>query len=88
MPITTKIRRQGGAAIMTIPPALLKMLNADIGAQMSLVVTNGELIARPVENAPKRYPLSELLRGAEAMAELNAEVAWAQDGDPVGHEIS
>jgi antitoxin ChpS len=88
VPIITKIRRQGGAAVITIPPVLLKMLDAEIGAQLSLVVSDGELIARPVEITPKRYPLSELLKGADTMAKLNADVAWAQDGDPVGHEIS
>jgi antitoxin ChpS len=88
MSIITRIRRQGGAAVVTIPPVLLKMLDTEIGAQLSLVVSNGELIARPIESTRKRYSLSELLEGADAMAELNAEVAWAQDGDPVGHEIS
>lgn len=88
MPITTKIRRQGGAAVMTIPPALLKLMDTEIGDQLSLVVSDGELIARPIQRERKRYTLSELLKGGNAMAALNAEVAWALDGDPVGHEIS
>jgi antitoxin ChpS len=88
MSITTKIRRQGGAAVMTIPPALLKMMDLDVGDQLSLVVSNGELVARPVQPARKRYRLSELLEGQDLMAELNVSVAGAQDGEAVGHEIS
>jgi len=88
MPITTKIRRQGGAAVMTIPPALLKLMNMEIGAQLSLVVSDGQLVARPVQDSRKRYPLSALLKGADIIRELNAEVGDAQDGDPVGREIS
>lgn len=88
MTVTTKIRRQGGAAVMTIPPALLKMLDIEVGDQMSLAVSNGELVARPVEVGKKRFSLRELLEGQEMMAGLNAQVAGARDGDAVGHEIS
>ncbi len=88
MVVTTKIRRQGGAAVMTIPPALLKMMDLEVGDQMSLAVSNGELVARPVAVRKKRYSLSELLEGQEIMAGLNAQVAGAREGDAVGHEIS
>jgi len=87
MSVTTKVRRQGGAAVITIPPALLKLMHTEVGDQLSLDVANGELIARPIPAGRKRYTLSELLRGSDAMAALNAEVAAAQDGDPVGREI-
>ncbi|CAN7641552.1 AbrB/MazE/SpoVT family DNA-binding domain-containing protein [Neorhizobium tomejilense] len=87
MPVTTKIRRQGGAAVITIPPALLKLMHTEVGDQLTLDVANGELIARPVESGRKRYTLSELLKGSDAMAMLNASVADAQEGDPIGHEI-
>jgi antitoxin ChpS len=87
MSVTSKIRKQGGAAIMTIPPALLKLMAIDIGAQVTLTVEDQKLIARPVVPARKRYSLGELLQGAEAMQELSSEVAWAREGDPVGREI-
>lgn len=88
MSVTSKIRRQGGAAVVTIPPALLKLMDAGIGTEVSLSVAEGQLIASPIKRARKRYPLSELLKGAEAMADLNAETAWAREGAPVGREIS
>jgi antitoxin ChpS len=88
MTITSKIRRQGGAAVITIPPALLKLLELEIGAQISLSVSEGELIARPVTRSRKRYSLKELLQGSEQFADLNAATEWAREGDAVGREIS
>jgi antitoxin ChpS len=88
MTVTTKIRRQGGAAIVTIPPTVLKMMQLEIGDQLSLEMLDGELVVKPVRNARKRYKLSELLEGKDAMSRLNADLAWAMEGDPVGHEIS
>lgn len=87
MTIVSKIRRQGGAAVMTIPPVLLKLMQMDIGGQLSLSVDGGELIARPITATKKRYSLAELLEGSDAMADLNAQTAWAHEGEPVGREI-
>jgi antitoxin ChpS len=64
------------------------MMQLGIGDQLALEIANGALVARPVKNARKRYKLSELLQGSDAMSSLNAEVAWAMKGDPVGHEIT
>jgi antitoxin ChpS len=88
MAVTSKIRRQGGALVMTIPPALLKLLHVDAGDQMSLDVSDGQLIARPVASTSKRYTLAELLEGSDSIADLNADTAWARDGGPVGGELA
>ena len=88
MAITSKIRKQGGAAVVTIPPALLKLLDLDVGAQVMLSVEGRQLIARPAAPARRRYSMAELLKGAAGMKRLTAEVAWAQDVDPVGREIA
>lgn len=87
MTITTKIRRQGGAAVVTIPPVMLQMLQTQVGDQLSLTVADGALVARPVERGSRRYTLSELLKGSEEMQRLSAETAGALDGDAVGREI-
>jgi antitoxin ChpS len=88
MSVTSKIRRQGGAAVITLPPTLLKLLHLDVGAQLELNVVNGELIARPVLKPDrKRYSLEELLEGSEQMAELNEQTASAREGDAVGREL-
>ena len=86
--VTSKIRKQGGAAVMTIPPALLKLMDLDVGSQVTLSVEHGKLVAQPAAPARKRYSMAELLKGAAGMKRLNAEVAWAQDGEPVGREIT
>ena len=88
MSVTSKIRRQGGAAVITLPPTLLKLLHLDVGAQLELNVVDGELIARPVvPSSRKRYSLAELLEGSEEIAELNARTAFARDGDAVGRAL-
>ena len=86
MTITTKIRRQGGAAVVTIPPAVLKLMQTQVGDQLSLVVADGALVARPVQKTRKRYTLGELLRESDKLQKLSSETA-PLDGDPVGREI-
>jgi antitoxin ChpS len=76
---TVHIRRQGGAAIVDI-----------IGTPLDLQIDNGVFTVRSVvAQSRKRYSLKEILRGVtpEAMAELQAETAWAHDGCPVGREM-
>ena len=87
MSITSKIRKQGGAAVLTIPPALLKMMNLDVGSHVTLSVEQGKLVAQPAVSTRKRYTLAELLEGSAEMKRLTADTAWAQDGGPVGREI-
>ena len=86
--VLSDIRRLGGALVMTLPPALLKLLNIDAGDQMTLDVADGQLIARPVALRQKRYTLAEILAGSDCIAELNADTAWARDGGPVERELA
>ena len=84
------IRRQGGAAVMTIPAEVLKALHLDVGAQMDLEVTAGGFTARPVQKPKRRrYSLRELLRGAtpDTMRQLEEETARAREGAPTGREL-
>jgi antitoxin ChpS len=85
MTSTAKIRRQGGAMVFSIPPALLKMLGAEVGTELTLAVDNGSLVATP-KIQKKRYTLAELLEGADEMAELHREIKAWQDAPPVGNE--
>lgn len=89
--INVKLRKQGGAAIMTIPSDVLKMLNVEVGATLELEINDGAFTARPAQAASrKRYTLAELLRGvtAEDMSTLNAETAWAREGEATGRETA
>jgi antitoxin ChpS len=87
---TVSIRKQGGAAIMTIPPDILKSLHAEVGSILMLDVQDGTFIAKPVSPViRKRFKLSELLENVtpQAMQQLNAETEWAREGSPVGQEL-
>lgn len=86
--ITVNIRKQGGAAIITIPADVLKILNIDVGATLELDVTNQGFTAHPV-NQRKRYSLSELLRGVtpKKMKALNKATEGARKGKRVGREL-
>ena len=88
---TINIRRQGGAAIVTIPAQMLKQLNIEVGGALELDVADGTLTARPAATAkPRRFTLKELLRGATPrnLAALKRQTAGALDGAPVGRELA
>jgi antitoxin ChpS len=87
--ITVTIRRQGGAAVITIPAGVLKLLGVEVGSTLQIDVANGAITARPAA-ARKRYRLAELLRGVTpaAMAKLNADTAWSREGTPTGRELA
>lgn len=91
MSVVVRIRRQGGARIVTLPAALLTQIGADAGTALALDVQDGVLVAKPVAQptpaAPRRYTLSELMQGAERLPELYRGVAGALDGASVGDEI-
>ncbi len=88
--VVVRIRRQGGARVVTLPPALLASIGADAGTALTLSVKEGALVATPVVDSaerPRRYALAELLEGAEHLPALYAETSGALGGPPVGDEI-
>lgn len=89
--INVNIRKQGGAAVITIPADILKMIDAQIGTALHIEVHDGAFTARPaVQLSAKRYSLAELLRGTTParIAKLNAQTDWARDyAAPVGREM-
>lgn len=88
--VAVHIRKQGGAAIITIPSSSLRQLNWEIGTTLELEVQEDVLLAHPVKVIRQRYSLSELLEGAsqENIQSLNAETAWAREGISVGRELT
>jgi antitoxin ChpS len=88
--VAVDVRKQGGAAIITIPSVILKRLELEIGTTLELEVQEHTLLARPViKTKPKRYRLAELLQGAseENIKALNAQTDWAREGSPTGREL-
>lgn len=88
--VTVNVRKQGGAAIMTIPSDVLRLLDVGVGSKLQLEVENGALLVRPA-NEPKRrrYTLDELLKGCTPakMKRLREETAWVDEIPAVGREI-
>jgi antitoxin ChpS len=87
---TVAIRRQGGAAIVTIPAEIMRRLDLSVGGVLSLEVEGTGFVARPAKRSRlKRYTLAELLEGvtAEDAAAVNAELAEYMDAPPVGREL-
>lgn len=89
--ITVNIRKQGGAAVMTIPSNILHMLDIEVGERLALKVEDGLLVVKPLshETAHKRYSLKELLKGItpKIIAQMKKETKFAREGEPVGREL-
>lgn len=89
--LTMPLRKQGGAAVVTIPPALLNLLDLKVGAELQMEVRDGALLMVPAKRSRRvRYSLAQLLEGvtpATAKA-LNLETAGARDGDAQGRELA
>lgn len=87
--ITLKVRKQGGAAVITLPSDVLKLLNIEVGDTLTLDVSGKKIIIRPVDKSEKRYSLAELLEGvtADDMKAVAKETEWFRKGKSVGREI-
>ena len=85
------LRKQGGAAIVTIPPSVLKSLDLKIGVELQMDVRDGALVMVPAKPAKrKRYTLAQLLEGVtpKTVKALNEGTAWSREGDAVGRELA
>lgn len=87
--LSVNIRKQGGAAIMTLPPEVLKAFNLHIGSKVTFNIAGDDLLIRPARPQKKRYTLSELLEGItpKTIAKMQAETEWAREGNPMGREL-
>ena len=91
--LSMPLRKQGGATIVTIPPAVLKHLHWNLGdvVQMQVQEEEGKLVLAPQKpRRRQRLRLDELLAGvtpAVARAMLR-DIAWARAGSAVGREIA
>lgn len=88
---TVTVRKQGGAAIITIPAHVLETLHISVGAKLSLDVTKEGVVIKPVRvqrRKRKRYTLAELLEGCtpKRMKALMKETEWIREMKPVGRE--
>jgi len=75
----TNLRKVGGSIMLTVPPALLELLNLQPGAKVALAVRNGRLVVEP---QPKpSYTLGELLAECGPKARRSREEnQWTNSG--------
>jgi antitoxin ChpS len=92
--MTVQVRKQGGAAVMTIPADILNVLDLRVGSRLQILPQlDGFSVRAVTEPAPtsaaKRLSLRDLLRGAtsENMKNLRRQSAGALDGAVVGNEL-
>lgn len=84
-----QIRKQGGAAIITLPPTVLKGLNSGVGDKLELDVIDGVLTAKIANlRLRKRYTLAELLEGVtpEFASEIRSSAQEWMDTPAIGQE--
>ena len=91
--LSMHLRRQGGAAVVTIPPSVLKSLDLKVGAVLQMDMIDGALVMVPVQvhkRKRKRYTLEQLLVGATTatIKALNNDTAWLREGDAVERELA
>ena len=81
------LRRAGGSLTLTIPRALVRALGLIEGGRIGVSVSDGKLVAEPVEASRPRYALEDLLAACDPGAPLTAEdEAWLGDR-PMGSEL-
>ena len=83
------IRQSGGANIISIPKAILKILNLHVGSKLTLSVINSNIILTPViQDEIQEMTLEGLLSGTpkEAVQITDEDREWLES-IPRGKEI-
>ena len=82
---TTSLRKVGGSVMLAVPPALLDLLELEVGAKVDIGVEDDRLIVAPRKRPS--YSLEELLAQCDEAAALSDEDrAWIE-AQPVGNEL-
>jgi antitoxin ChpS len=71
--------------MLTVPPAILDLLQLHAGATVGLAVEHGRLLIEPTPRP--RYSLDELLAQCDESAEINKEDRAWLESKPVGSEL-
>jgi antitoxin ChpS len=88
--LSMPLRKQGGAAVITIPPSVLKSMQLSVGMELEMDIREGALMLVPVAPKRKRYSMAQLLEGAtpKLTKALMDDTAWAREGLPQGRELA
>jgi antitoxin ChpS len=82
---TTNLRKVGGSVMMAIPPALLELLDLQVGAVVAVEMDGQRLVIEP-QRRPK-YSLDELLAQCNPNARRTKEEKEWDDAPSVGKEL-
>nr|WP_294551925.1 AbrB/MazE/SpoVT family DNA-binding domain-containing protein [uncultured Rhodopila sp.] len=82
---TTTLRKVGGSVMLTLPPAILDLLQLQPGATVGLTVDGDRLVIDPKPR--QRYTLAELLAASDYSEPQPAgEREWV-DAPAIGREL-
>ena len=82
---TTHLRKVGGSVMLTVPPALLDLLQLRAGATVGITVDQGRLVVEPQRRV--RYSLDDLTAQCDPAAEPTAEDRIWSGGKAAGDEL-
>ena len=87
--LSVSVRQQGGAAIVTIPAHIMRLLDLEVGEELEMSVSDEQLILKAKPKKRRKYTIDELFEGVTVgmMQELVDQTKWARDGDSVGREL-
>jgi len=81
------LRRAGGSLTLTIPRAFVRALGLAEGAQISVSLDEGRLIAEPMAETRPVYALEDLIAQCDPSAPMTGEdEVWLADA-PTGEEL-
>jgi AbrB family looped-hinge helix DNA binding protein len=79
------VRQSGGANIVSIPKAIVKILGLQVGSKLDLSIEDNKIILTPIK---EEMTLESLLNGsAKACFEVTDEDREWIDATPVGKEV-
>jgi antitoxin ChpS len=82
---TTNLRKVGGSVMLSVPPAILEMLQLQAGATVSISIDRGRLVIEPLPRP--RYTLAELLAASDYSQPQPIEEREWVDAPAVGREL-
>ncbi len=87
--LRTRIRKQGGAAVVTLPAEVLRQIDLTVGEELQIELTGETIILRAHHEKRRRYSLAELLEGVDCaeMQQIAEETRAARAGGPKGREL-
>ena len=81
---TTNLRKVGGSVMLTVPPALLDVLDLHASAKVAIGLEGGRLVVVPKKRPA--YTLDELLNQCDDSGPFDEDRVWL-DAKPVGKEL-